>query len=533
LLCPTILATLAFTACTSAKSDRASSEENEGTIFTETTSVGMPTPACGTGDEQGCYTNYGVVADLDGDGNLDLVMANGGDHFVASNPEPQVVLFGDGTGKFTDGAAAFPGAQASIVRQIAIADFDGDGRLDVFAPAGYGTTDDQLWLQTAPRVFENQPQHVGGGKSHAGAVHAGDIDGDGDIDLVIADWGDHPNPDDEKVPATPVTIRILENDGHGNFKPGAVLEAPNGSSATDIDLHDVNGDFALDIVLTNRNGQSRLYLNDGKGVFTDVTETLAFPKKRGPFTFNAELCDVDGDGDLDLLFDGGSADVDGHDTQLLINDGTGRFTDESERIVGDVPSDDNQVKCVDFDNDGHFDLIVASLSNPTEKLFKNDGTGHFEAVPNAFPALTDPTLAIDVGDFDGDGRIDLFTGQGEVHGASWIDRIFKNTSPVVDRNAPVFRKVERPKPVASAPTIVRFAVSDAHTSETGQHLKAATLDVTINGSPMTVPAKFIGGDIFRAVVPAQPAGTRLELRPHAIDRAGNSASAETFPVVVE
>jgi len=511
--------------------DSASSDVTSAGAFTETTSSALAEQACGPGSNRGCYTNYAVTADLDGDGNLDLVLANGGDHFLPGDAEPQVLFFGDGTGKFADGSRSLVNAAPSIVRQVAVADFDGDGKLDIYFPGGYGAHDDQLFMQVGTREFENQVQRIGGGRSHAGGVHAGDVDNDGDIDLVIADWGAHPNPD-ESTPASPVTIRILENDGTGNFRPGAVLEASDGSTATDIDLQDVNGDFALDIILTNRNGQSRLYFNDGKGTFTDVTRSKSFPKKQGPFTFNSELCDVDGDGDLDLLFDGGGSFLPSHSTQLLINDGTGVFTDETNRITGEPASDDNQVKCADVDNDGDFDLVVASLTNATEKLLRNDGTGHFKAVGNAFPGLGDPTLAIDLGDFDGDGRVDLFTGQGEVPGAPWLDRIFKNGTTTADRNKPIFRRVEHPKAAPGKPTILRLAISDAHTSETGQHVKNVRLALIAGGVEQNVDASFIGGDVFRAVLPAFATGMTVKIQPHATDRAGNEGAGEAFEIKV-
>jgi hypothetical protein len=400
-------------------------------------------------------------------------------------------------------------------------------------PGGYGTSDDQLFMQVGPRKFEKDSRRMPGTRSTAGGVHAGDIDGDGDLDIVVADWGKEPNPDTGR-PASAVKIRIFENDGMGKFTAGAVLDAPDGTTATDVDLQDVNGDFELDIILTNRNGQSRLYLNEGGGKFKDVTKSKAFPKKQGPFTFNAEACDVDGDGDLDILFDGGANFMPGgHATQLLINDCTGKYTDETHRIVGEPSSDDNQVKCVDFDNDGDFDLIVASLTNATEKLLQNDGKGNFKHVPNAFPRLGDPTLSIDVGDFDGDGKMDLFTAQGEVHGQPFLDRIFKNGTKDGDKRKPVFRAVERPKAQADNLIPLRFAVSDAHTSETGQHVKNVGVDVTVGGKKETLPATFVGGDLYRVLLPPQAAGATIKVQPHAADRAGNEAKGEAFEIKID
>ena len=496
--------------------------------FTDATSTALPSQLC-TGSDKGCYTNYAITADLDGDGYLDLVMANGGGHFVPQAPEPQAVYFGDGRGGFT--RSSFTGAD-SLVRQVAVADFDGDGRLDIYFPGGYGLTPDQLWFQRAPRTFTNEPAKLAGGlTSSAGGVHAGDFDGDGDIDLVVADWGAHPNPD-SSTPASAVTLRLYVNDGHGTFTAGPTMPAPEGSSATDVDFADIDGDFDLDIVLTNRNGQSRLFANDGKGNFTDVTRALAFPKKRGPFSFNAELCDLDHDGDLDILYDSAASSLAGHTSQVLINDGTGHFRDDTEaRVTGEARTDDNQLKCADIDNDGDYDLVVASLSNPTEKLLRNDGTGHFTNVNGIFPRANDPTLAIDLGDFNGDGRLDLFTANGEVPHASWLERIYLNAvTSAVDAAPPTFRAVEHPTAIPGHPTIVRLAVLDANTSETGQHVKSVSLDVTVDGQTKTIPATFIGGDLFRAAIPPVHAGSTMTVVPRATDRAGNEARGDGFTV---
>jgi hypothetical protein len=524
-----LLALLATAACAISGDDdidSAGSAANEAVTFTETTERAIGVQGCAGGEKEGCYTNYAITADIDGDGELDLLMGNGGDHFFPTDAEPQVLMFGKGDGTFAQGAL---NAQPSIVRQFAVADFDGDGRLDIYMPGGYGLHADQLLMQKARRTFTNEIDRIPGDhQSRAGSVHAGDIDNDGDIDIVIGDWGVQPAPGRPDTSAN--KVRILLNDGSGRFTLKEEISAPrDGSTTTDVDLQDVNGDFALDIVLTARNGQSRLYLNDGGGNFTDVTGANRFPRKQGPFTFNAELCDVDSDGDLDLIYDGGGNSLPGHATQILINaDGKGHFVDETTtRIKGEPSSDDNQVKCVDVDNDGDFDLIVASLANPVEKLLRNDGTGKFTFEATAFPPLHDPTLSIDVGDFDSDGKIDVFTAQGEEHNKSFVDRIFKNATANRDRNKPIFRAVEKPKARPGKPTILRFAVSDAHTSETGQHVK----DVSVDVGGRAIPAKFIGGDIYRVEIPAQPGA--FKATPKATDRAGNTAVGSAVDVTLE
>jgi hypothetical protein len=337
------------------------------------------------------------------------------------------------------------------------------------------------------------------------------------MDLALADWGDSPNPDDPKTPASAVTLRLLVNDGKGNFTERASLPAPDGSTSTDVDFVDIDGDFDLDIVLTNRNGHSRIYRNSGSGAFTDVTASKSFPAKRGgdAISFNGEACDVDGDGDLDVFFDGGASGLADHDTQILINDGKGVFADESgDRVRSEPQSDDNQVKCADVDNDGDFDLVVASLSNRSEKLLLNDGSGHFKL--GVLPTVLDPTLTLDFGDFDGDGRVDYMTGQGENSQQSFLNRIYKNRTAKADTRGPTFRAVET-KPSGR---VIRVAVSDAHTSETGQHVKEVALVVKSGADETRVAGRFIGGDIFRIDLPKHVAdGATATVV--ATDRAGN------------
>ncbi len=139
---------------------------------------------------------------------------------------------------------------------------------------------------------------------------------------------------------------------------------------------------------------------------------------------------------------------------MLINNGHGVFTDDTaNRIFGEPKSDDNAIKCVDVNNDGHYDMLVASLQNSSEKLLLNDGTGKFNYVPDAFPTIKDSTLGIDIGDLNGDGIIDVVTGQGEgslaKDGSNQLtlhtNRVYFGAgAAAVDTIPPVFRSIETP-----------------------------------------------------------------------------------------
>jgi MYXO-CTERM domain-containing protein len=245
---------------------------------------------------------------------------------------------------------------------------------------------------------------------------------------------------------------------------------------------------------------------------------------------------------LDLLLDNAAAKpagASGNFTQVLVNNGAGVFTDESRaRIFGETGSDDNAVKCVDLNNDDNYDLLVASLAGASEKLLLADGTGKFNMVPDGFPSFKDATLGIDAGDFDGDGIFDVITGQGE-GGDSFIERLYRGikqpdgSGNQVDTKPPKFRKIETPVAIEGVPIVVRLAVRDAVTSETGDMVKdvSVVFSSPFNGNGK-VKAKFIGGDLFRAVIPAQPAYTTITLAPQATDRRGTKGYGSPVAVTV-
>lgn len=539
----------------------------------QTAKLPAPDPACAISSKAGCYTSWLAAVDLDDDGDLDVVLANGGGYYQPdfynavndvpppSSDEPSTVLLNDGLGNFTDVTNSMFGGAKSRLRQVGVGDVDGDGDKDIYEPGGYGLDLDKLWIQTAPGVFVDKAAELlpAGLKSNTPGFHLGDLDGDGDLDIVTTDWF-------TSKANTPVFLTLYLNDGSGKFTLEEEQQDPDlwlkgdrfpptipfsatagvpywGSRAIDLDFADIDGDFDLDILVNMRNGISRILLNDGKGFFKDgngkvysaldpVTGTVKtvsnYPPKLGPYVYNQELCDFDNDGDLDLLLDNAAArpaGASGNFTQVLVNNGSGVFTDESRaRIFGETGSDDNAVKCVDLNNDDNYDLLVASLAGNSEKLLLADGTGKFNMVPDGFPAFKDSTLGIDAGDFDGDGVFDVITGQGE-GGNSFLERLYHGvTQPdgsgaVADTKPPKFRQVEKPTAVEGQPIVMRLAVRDAVTSETGDMVKDVSV---VYSSPFSgngkVKAKFIGGDLFRAVIPAQPAYTTVTLAPQATDR---------------
>ena len=573
-------------------------------FFTDNTLTALPSPQtcpstiAGGFDKDGCYTSWLTINDLDNDGDMDILLANGGGYYSTGAAMESTVYFNDGKGVFTNVTPTKFGAAMNRNRQVATTDIDGDGDLDIYQPGGFGLDLDKLWIQTTAGSFEEQAatRLPVGLMSRAASTTFGDVDNDGDMDLINMEWFN---------PSTTVASRAIlyTNDGSGHFTLAATQNDAAFASATDrfpatinyigtsvnvpwptqvmpitatpywgvraidVDLADVDGDFDLDLMVMHRNGFSRIFLNDGHGNFKDGTDfkstpnadgtTLSYstnyPAKRGAYEYNQELCDIDEDGDLDILIDNSgpkpagltswalNPSGSGLVTQLLLNDGKGKFSDDTpNRIFGEPGGDDNAVKCADVNGDGHYDMLVSVLTGRSEIFLLNDGTAHFNFVADAVPIVNnDPSLGVDIADLNGDKIMDMVTGQGEAGSTTpWTDRVYygggAQTKP--DTTPPAFRGISKPVVIAETPTTFRFAIRDAYTNTAGQMVKNVTASYKISGgATKTVPGVFYGGDLFRATIPAQSAGAEVSVTLSATDRAGNlGTSGEikfTVPVI--
>src|SRR3954469_18123191 len=149
-------------------------------FFTLNTSTALPAVQPCQDTNPGCYTSWVTTADIDGDGDMDILLANGGGYYVTGKADESVVYLNDGKGVFTDVTPSKFNNAANRNRQISVADIDGDGDLDIYQPGAFGVDKDKLWVQTAPGLYEDRAatQLPDGLMSHAGSCHMGDLDGD-------------------------------------------------------------------------------------------------------------------------------------------------------------------------------------------------------------------------------------------------------------------------------------------------------------------------------------------------------------------
>jgi hypothetical protein len=221
------------------------------------------------------------------------------------------------------------------------------------------------------------------------SVSLGDIDGDGDLDIVLAK-GRH----------WPLHDLILRNDGKGHFTTEIFSETPDRTYSAA--LADINGDGSLDIVVSNdRPDKKLIYLNDGKGHF-HVSGTFGDPNWS---TRYITLADLNGDGRPDILV--ANRGGPGHPTPsyVCLNDGKGAFphctplpTESATIIVA-----------ADLDGDGFIDLLVPHRDGGQNLIFWNDGKANF-GKPTALGPPHWQIRAAAAADINGDGKIDVVVG---------------------------------------------------------------------------------------------------------------------------
>lgn len=247
------------------------------------------------------------VADLDDDGDLDVVVAMIGD---------QPILFrNDGSSHFTHQPAVdvVPQTQVVVPSDLQLADVDGDGDLDLLlsaGKAGLGTFSDlQLFLNTGGQFADMTAARLPLRSEGLNTFAVGDVDGDADLDVVST--------------SALVAPRLYRNDGTGTFSlvDASALAAVQAAS---VSLADFDGDGDLDLVFSLP-PRDQVYLNDGTGTFTALSP---LPAVSGDH-HEVAAADVDNDGDLDLLGAGSLT--------LLLNIGTRANHPPTIDAVADQP----------------------------------------------------------------------------------------------------------------------------------------------------------------------------------------------------
>ncbi|MDB5271012.1 MAG: hypothetical protein JWP58_4052 [Hymenobacter sp.] len=302
-----------------------------------------------------------VLGDLDGDGDLDFAAANRETGTIS-------VRLNDGTGTFSAPGTGPEVAVGLEPASLALGDVDRDGDLDLLcANAGSNSVSIRLNNGTAAFAAATAPDIAVGNGPYGLTV--GDIDGDGDLDVLTANRNEGT-----------ASVRLNDGSGGFTAPPSnanpAVVFAP-----TSVALGDIDGDGDLDLLNASTNTNAGNYgvsirLNDGLGSFTSPPTIPNTVTLSGISTTGLVTSDVDGDGDLDLLAIQGNAGFPNQYGLLCVrlNNGQGSFTAPTtnpDPAMGALPSG---IAVGDVDGDGDVDVMVTNGSSNTVAVRLNGGT---------------------------------------------------------------------------------------------------------------------------------------------------------------
>ena len=292
---------------------------------------------------------------------------------------------------------------------LAVGDLDGDGLTDIAVAMGgiegLSFVLDQINLLLFNQGgLELQPVFMDDAvEFNTTNVDLGDIDGDGDLDLIEANL----NAEGEAG-----NSRMWINDGAGGFDLAGPDRFPTTGATYDAAFTDVDLDGDLDIFLADNSSRERLYTNDGAGVFIDGSAGVVDDSARNTHDHDMDAADLNGDGlpEILLAVDNTPGGPFIGSNRVYLNEGGGRFSPMNvpalERMIGDMLD----IDAFDIDGDGDRDIVVAVSGGPVG-LFINDGRGGFRRDgAGTFPDTRDGTFEVISGDVDGDGDLDVMLG---------------------------------------------------------------------------------------------------------------------------
>jgi len=329
-----------------------------------------------------------IAADFNGDGKSDLAIPNGGSNTVS-------ILLGNGDGTFQSHVDFSTGP---LPYAIAAGDFNGDGKLDL-AVANFNNgmpSTVSILLGNGNGTFQPHVDYtVGNGPI---SVVTGDFNGDGKLDLAVANQNDH-------------SVSILLGNGDGTFQPRVDYAAAAGTGtldAADVVLGDFNRDGKLDLAVPNPSSNTvSILLGNGDGTFQ---APVGYTTGNHPVSVTA--ADLNGDGKLDLAI----TNLNDNTVSILLGNGSGTFQTKMDYSTTTSPfTGPAEVITGDFNGDGNLDLAITNQNANTVSILLGNGSGTFQA-PLEFTTGTFP-FGVATGDFNADGRLDVAVGN---HGSGTV-----------------------------------------------------------------------------------------------------------------
>ena len=274
--------------------------------------------------------NAVTTADLNGDGNADLVAAT----YSGATRNVVSVFLGNGDGTFKPPMNFGVGNGPS---SVAAADFNRDGKLDLAVVNEYGPSISIL-LGNGDGTFQTARSYKGGDDTLK-SIAIGDLNGDGALDIATLETGQLGS----------IALIVFFGRGNGTFKP-AVAEGEVGMFPWQVSLADINGDGILDAAVASQDSNDvKVMLGNGDGTFQPALTYLA---DSGPVA--VIFSDLNGDGKMDMAVGNRLSS----DVSDFLGNGDGSFQFPTTYPVGTGPT---ALVAGDFDRNGKNDLVSADL----------------------------------------------------------------------------------------------------------------------------------------------------------------------------
>jgi len=388
----------------------------------------LPAVVYDSGGTDVLQTNGGIfqglaVADLNSDGKPDLVVSNlagpnqSGDGVLG-------VLLGNGDGTFKPALTFGSGGYGAS--SVVVADINGDGMPDVLVANTCVSSNDctngtvSVFLGKGNGTFRPPVTYSSGGQS-AVSVAVADVNGDGKLDLLVANQSGENNGDG--------SVGVLLGNGNGTFRPPVTYDAGD-SVTSSLAVADLKGNGKQDLVVTNSGHATvNVLLGNGDGTF----QAAVVYSTGGEIPVSVAVADVNGDGKPDLIVANWYSGTLG----VLLGNGDGTF--QAAATYSSGGSSPDSVVAKDVNGDGKLDLVAANCGSSQNgygcgetdgvvSVLLGYGDGTFQpAVAFSSGAFNDISVA--VADVNGDGKLDILVGNqgGGNNGDGSVGVLLNNT----------------------------------------------------------------------------------------------------------
>jgi uncharacterized protein (DUF2141 family) len=444
----------------------------------------------------GSYSSSSIAAaDFNGDGKPDIAVA-GMICQVFCTSAVVSILLGNGDGTFQSAVNYDTGG---LWASLAVADVNGDGKLDVVVVnefcAGESNSCVGVLLGNGDGTFQAVVTYSSGGFLGR-SVAVADLNGDGKLDVVVAQFCTSISTD-ECPPDKPGLIGVLLGNGDGTFRT-VVTYSPAGYGTSSIAVADVNGDGKPDLLVANQcaqvcefNGEGSIgvLLGNGDGTFQPAVTY----DPGGTNSIYVTAADLNGDSKLDLVVaNSGSVSV------LLGND-HGTFQPAATYSVGGGAT----LALADLNGDGKLDLLT--VGNTVDVLLGN-GDGTFQTTPQAFGSGGQGQSAI-AADLNGDGWPDIVVSDrlpSEYNvGNGGVGVLLNNTESIFVPTTTLLFSSPNPSSAGQAATFNAIVSSISGTPPNGR-----SVTFYLYGTPEILGTALLSGGTASITTSSLPTGTQ-------------------------